>query len=517
MKGKSHLKENSIVRATQSVMFTLILVKVIGIIKQAVLAAYFGTSFEMDAYLLVSDFVGESGIVIFSSLSVTFLNMYVSTLVHEGKEEKDRFVVTTIASFVPIAFVIMLLLSLFANPIVSLLAPGYTIEQKMIVSGYLRLMSITLVNSCINNIFTAILDSEKVFIPSKISGIIQSGCLIVGCVLFAEKIGIKSLIYAYLGYYAIQNVFLYFFVRKYIKVNLKLRFSWDKRVAKIIRQSGSLFISNAVIQINAIIDKSIASCLSPGNITALSYGYFIFSSLHSIVVGGSSSVIFSHFSDYAANGDFIKIKQLMEKSIHILILILCPITLVLCLNSKEIILLLFGRGAFDLKSVEITANTLVAYSVGLVFLAVRDILIRVHYAYQDTNRPMVNGIICVVCNILLSIILSYKIGSFGIALASSLASGLGALLMFYSVKRIIPEERIEEHLKFIAQVAISGMIALGVSYYSTKIFSCSKIFLILLIRSISLIVTYIFCLYSIKCEEILEIIIKIGRRRTGEK
>ena len=83
-------KRDGILKSTSYVMLILIFVKLIGFVKQAVIAAYFGTSLDMDLYLIASDFISETGIVFFSSLSVSFLTMFVKQKEEKGKREEMR-------------------------------------------------------------------------------------------------------------------------------------------------------------------------------------------------------------------------------------------------------------------------------------------------------------------------------------------------------------------------------------------------------------------------------------------
>ena len=83
--------------------------------------------------------------------------------------------------------------------------------------------------------------------------------------------------------------------------------------------------------------------------------------------------------------------------------------------SKEIIGLLFGRGAFTLEAIDMTANSLFYYSIGMLAFGLRDILSRAFYALQDTKTPMINGTIAVVLNIILNLILSRFLGIGGLA------------------------------------------------------------------------------------------------------
>lgn len=497
---------------TIMVVFILLFVKLAGFIKQAVIAASFGTGIQMDAYLLVSDFIGEIGIVMFTSLSVAFLNYYIRFSRERSKEEKDGFVLEALRAFIPISFLIILMIAIFAKPVSFLLAPGFSGSDRAYVERYLLLLSIAILNSCCGNIFTAVLEAEKDFGPGKLSGLFQSICMISGCLLFSGSLGVDSLIYSYLLYCVIQNVFLFIKTLKYVDYK-KVKHSYNSEIKEILHQSVPLFVSNAVIQVNAVIDKAIASGLGSGSISALSYGYFIFSSVHSILIGGSASVVFSHFSTYAAEKSNGKLEQLYKDSICLISMILLPIILFLCLNSRLVVQFFYGRGAFDNHSVYLTAGTVAAYSAGLFFLGIKDITIRLHYAFQNTKSPMKNSVISVFINILFSLLFAEKWGCFGIALASSMANGVGMALLLGDLKNYITNFRRLFEKKFWQALGIAGIVSVVATVGLQRLTIEKTVIAQLSINGLGVFCVYFGALLLLQCKYMLLILNKLRRKQ----
>ncbi len=427
-------KKSGIVKSTSYVMIVLVVVKIIGFLKQAVIAAYFGTSIDMDLYLIASDFITEVGTVFFSSLSVNFLTMFVQLLVKKGKKEADVLLSNTLIFFIPVAVAIIMVIWIFTDPISALIASGYGAAQRKIVGKYIRIVSIVIINICISNICTAVLEGEKIFLPGKFVGIIQSVCLVIACVGFSGQHGIYSILYGIIAYYIIQNIFLLYFVFRDNKFCVR-QFWKDKRVVELVKLCLPLFISNAVVQINIIVDKSIASHLESGSVAALSYSNFLFQAVHSIVIGSLCTVVFSYFSTYVATKEHNKIVDILRKGTADLLLLLLPLSVVFLVNAETIVRVIYARGAFDEKSVTATTYAFIGYTIGIIFVTVRDLLVRAHYAFQDTKRPMLNGMLGVVINIVLSAILANYVGVFGIAVADSVSYFVVLLLAMKTIKK----------------------------------------------------------------------------------
>ncbi len=509
-------KKDGILKSTSYVMLILIFVKLIGFVKQAVIAAYFGTSLDMDLYLIASDFISETGIVFFSSLSVSFLTMFVKQKEEKGKREADIFLFNTMVSFVLVAFGVIALVWIFAQPITSFIASGYDESQRSVVGGYIKIISVVIINICIGNICTAALEGEKVFLPGKLIGIIQSVCVIAACVFGAERNGIYALLYGLIVYYIIQNVFLLYFVFRNNKLCIG-RFWKDRRVLEIIRLCIPLFISNAVVQINVMIDKSIASHMPEGSVTALSYSHYLFSTIHSIMIGSFCTVIFSYFSGYVAAKEQGKIIGELKKGIANLLLLLLPLTVICIVNAEEIVRLVYARGVFGEESVKVTAYALIGYALGIIFIALRDLLIRVHYAFQDTKTPMLNGIIGVGVNVTLSVILARYCGVFGVAVADSVSYFLVLLLVIHSVKRYLKDFQMFQSNKIPVQLALAVIAGAAAGYFSKYCLLYANYIIRAIINGTVILTVFFGSLLVMKCTLVLEWKQKICSKISGRR
>ena len=449
---------NSVAKSAALLSLLTIGIKAIGFIKQAIISYYFGTTGQMDSYLVVTDFVSEIGMMFFSSIAITLIAIYDEE--KGDKNRKNEFVSNAFTGLVIFSIVLSALVCLFARPILGLLAPGFSADMLQDAVGKLRIIAILLINICISNICIALLNAEKRFVIAKSIGLIQSACIITACIFFEKKLGITALYYGFGAFYLIENIFLLFNVRNIFLYRIENPFK-DKRVLRLIRNSIPLFISSSIVQINAMIDKSIASNLEAGNVSGMSYGNFVFSTIHSIIIASITTVLYSYFSDYMAEKNEEAIVQKSTSSLHLMIVILTPICICCCVCSADVIRLIYGRGSFGENAITVTSGAFLGYSVGLLFIAVRDLLLQVLYAYQKTKIAMINGGIGVVVNVAASLILSKFIGVFGIALADSMAYAVLVFISYKSVLRILPEIKNIFSRKDLVTIGVSFMIVLG--------------------------------------------------------
>ena len=110
-------------------------------------------------------------------------------------------------------------------------------------------------------------------------------------------------------------------------------------------------------------------------------------------------------------------------------LLVLPLAAWIFVFSKEIVQILFGRGAFDESTILFVSRALRIYALGIVGASFRDVLNKVFYSMKDTKTPMINGTIAVAVNIGLNILLVRKYEYLGLAFATSISATVCTILL----------------------------------------------------------------------------------------
>lgn len=111
------MKERSILKSTRIVVITLLCVKIIGFVKQAVIAAYYGTTGSIDKFLLVSELMENLGTAIFSAIAISFLTIYVETKLEKGQKGVELLTSNIFVACLPIILIFVFLLICFSEQI----------------------------------------------------------------------------------------------------------------------------------------------------------------------------------------------------------------------------------------------------------------------------------------------------------------------------------------------------------------------------------------------------------------
>jgi putative peptidoglycan lipid II flippase len=213
-----------------------------------------------------------------------------------------------------------------------------------------------------------------------------------------------------------------------------------------------------VNEINVLVDRTLASRITVGGISALNYARRLNGFVQGLVVVSLTSVMFPMISKMAAAENIKGLKQTVNEAMASMSLLIVPATVGAMIFAEEIVALLFGRGAFTAAAITMTGNALFYYSIGMIAFGLRDVLSRAFYALQDSKTPVINATIGVVLNIVLNIILSQYLGIGGLALATSISAIVAVVLLFISLRRKIGGLGLSQLSKSIIKIGLASVI-----------------------------------------------------------
>ena len=460
MSAVSRNNGKGIIASSVAVSAFVVFTKLIGFVRQSVVAAFFGATAETDAFFLTSGFVMSFGTMAFSSLSVTLLTMYVNEK-ERGEAFSSELVSSTLKLFVPIAAISALLMCLFSDVLARILAPAYDAGELKIVSHYLRLLLVVFFLYCPYLILNAVLEANKVFLAGRALALFQSVLLIVAAVFFSDNGNVLVLVLAFALASVVNLVYIAARVARYF------HFSWHTplitpQMKDLVVLMLPVLLGNAVLEVNSIVERGVASALEPGSVSALTYGWSVYEIVTGVVVSSLASVLFSYFAGYLAKGDTDGMTRCLEKCVVSLTLVLAPVTVLTILCSNDVVSVLYLRGNFGDAAKTTTSIVVATYAIGFVPTAIRSVFTKAHYAFQDSKAPMINGIATVVCggagSIVLAVILDMGIAGIGIAVSASMF--LSAALYQRSLSKRLPTCRMDKDkaiftCKVLAAVAVS--------------------------------------------------------------
>lgn len=428
-------KGTSALRSVFMIMIFTLGSKVLGFIRDALIAAKFGLGIETDTF-----FLSLTAVTLFVTMLVRAINTTVVPILDEvevekGKNKKIVHTNNLLNVLLMVATLITFIAILIAPLIIKILALGFEGEQFNLAVLLMRIGLPVMLLATIVGVFRGYLQSELMFKETAMTQIPYNIVFILFLIFFSSKYGITGLmissVLAVLSQMLIQIPGMLKTGYKYKPI---INFH-SHYIKKMFYLSGPVLISAVINDINKIVDKSLASTLVAGSISALDYADRIQQLVYGVFIMAITTVIYPLLSKEASIGSKKELINVMQKGFNVILIITIPATLGMIILAEPIVSLAFERGAFTVAATNMTSSALIFYTIGLVGISIRTLLYRVYYSLQDTKTPLVNSLIAIIINIILNLILIKYMGHNGLALATSIAAIITALLLLYNLRK----------------------------------------------------------------------------------
>lgn len=398
--------------------------------REATIASFWGVSADVDAYTVAITIPINLFSIITLSIQSVIIPIYSNQLINHGREYSDRYISLLLNAIIAISFFLILVFEFLASPIAYLFAPGFSPESHQLVVSLLRLVIPTILFSLAIYVFTGVLNVHKSFVWPSISVYILNLSIIIAIVLLHSKFGIASACVGQIIGVILQFTFLLLFVRKHVKFSLVINFR-DKDIVETGKKVVPVMWSTLLAELNAIVNRSVASLLFVGAIASLGYAGKINSVLMAFFTSAIATVVYPLYAESGAKNDYTRLNSRINQTLSAYAFFLLPLMIgVLCLK-KELVEVAFARGAFDRNAVDLTQSILGCYAPGLLFLAFRETITKVFYSLKDTATPAKNATLGIILNIVLSITLPFAFGVEGLALAYSISAAFTSIRLMY--------------------------------------------------------------------------------------
>jgi len=427
----------NLVKSTGTFGFYTIISRLLGYLRDVLIAIFLGTSFIADVFF-VAFRIPNTFRRLFAegTFNAAFVPSYTSESVI-SKSRSNKFANQIFNLLFIFLLFIVLIVEIFMPAFVSLIAPGFVenTEKIELATDLTRITFPFLIFVSLSSFFSAILNSHNKFAAASAAPIILNLTLIL--ILFFAKYLNDEIVY-YLSYGVsiagfLQLAFLYKFVRKYYLVEFDFRIKLNKKVKIFFKKLLPSIFSSGVTQINILIGTIIASFQA----SAVSYLYYadriyqINLAIAGIAIG---VVILPQLSKHVFLKKKNKILQIQNKALELSMFLSLPAAVALSIGSEEIISALFGYGSFNEEAVYNSAKALYYFGLGLPAFALIKVFSTFFFANNDTKTPFYISLISVILNIFISLYYFKSIGFIIIPIATSISSWFNSIILFIFLK-----------------------------------------------------------------------------------
>ena len=401
----------------------------LGFVRESITAYYFGTSADLDAFLVASTL---PRLIPLHAVQITVsvvLPLYVGYL-EMGKREEATALLQRWWRFLSKAMIVFcLVVGIIAPLVVRGIGPGMTSEQHHQAAGWLRWLLPAVLTMTLSGCFKVVLDQNRRFFMPAMSGAFLSVAIIASAVVGHDSMGVASMIPGFV----VGSAAGFLFQWKQSNEYEPRLMSWKDLPAhvKLPLAGGGIMVLNSLAQeANLIIDRAFASQLPEGSIAALNYAKTFTSVPQTIVGAAVATALFPVLSEKIARDQWREaFRTTLGWTIVVMLLGLIPVAAI-TIWRHELIALVFQRGAFGREATEMTASVVYVLTFMLLIWCGNQLVMRLLLAQSQHRAILISTIMVVVLKIILNMILTPTLGLMGVALATVVSVGLSTMFKY---------------------------------------------------------------------------------------
>lgn len=434
------------------IMVGILLSRVVGLVRQRVMAYYFGTTDVGDAFsiaLRIPNFLqnvfGEG------ALSASFIPVYAGLLAHDENEEADRVAGAVFTLLALVTSIIVLLGVLFTPYIISVIALGYTGSKRDLTISLVRIFFPSTGLLVLSAWCLGVLNSHRRFFLSYTAPVLWNLAIIAALLFYGRYNSTEDALGRLAQYTAWGSVVgsaLQFGVQLPTVLRLLKRFRLvldvtSSHVREVIRNFVPVFFSRGVVQISAFVDAMLASLLGQGAVVALNYTQSLYTlpvSLFGMSVSAAELPAMS-----SAKGSVEEraahLRTRLDAGLRRIAFFIVPSAMAFLALGDVIVGVLYRTGRFNARDTTYVWAILAGSTVGLLASTLGRLYSSTYYALHDTRTPLVFAVVRVVLTTVLGYLCALPLPrALGLdlrwgAVGLTASAGVSGWIEFYLLRR----------------------------------------------------------------------------------
>jgi putative peptidoglycan lipid II flippase len=454
--------------ATLIMMTSIFLSRVMGTVREMVIAAVAGAGPAVDAYRVafvlpeILNHILASGF-----LSVTFIPIFSNYLVDDDEEGAWHVFSIILTTFGALMAVLITIGMVFTPQIVPLLAMGRSDPQFLEMAvGMTRIVLPAQFCFFAGGLLMAAQFARERFLVPALAPLIYNLGIICGGLFLGPRLGVQGFAWgalagAFMGNFAVQ-----IYGARNVGLRFQLRFDMrHKDLRRYIALTLPLMLGLTMIFSMEIFSKFFGSYLPEGGIAWLDYAKIIMMMLVAFFGQALGVASYPFLARLAAEKRWNEMNRMFNTLLRHLATLVIPASVLMMVLRHEIVRVLFERGAFQAEDTRMTALALVGLLVGAVAISAQTVVNRGFYAMQNTLLPAVYGTLAVIVSLPVYWIGLKIYGLLGVALAISISAMIQVAVLFMAWNRRSGNEESVRVYGTFARALLAGLPLGGVLWF----------------------------------------------------
>lgn len=437
-------QERSVNRQVFAAMVTVggltVLVKLTAMVKEAVIAHQFGTSDALDAFLIAFLLPQLAINLIGGSLNSALIPTYIQVREQEGETAAQRVLSSVMVLSIGFLVALSVVLALTAPYILPLVASGFDAGKLVLTHSLYYVLMSTLVLSGIATTWGAVINAGNRFALTSAVPIVTPLVTVLLVLLIAKHWGIYALAVGTVGGALVELIVLGWGL---LREGISLVPRWCQitpAVRQVLEQYVPAVAGSFLVAGTGVVSQSMAAMLSPGSVSALSYGSKVTNLVLGIAAVAVSTAVLPHFSRMVTVTDWRGLKHTLMTYARLLLIISLPLTAALIYFSEHLVMVLFQRGAFTETDTHLVGRVQTIYLLQVPQYVLIMLLVRLISALKANRFLMWSAFITFSSTIIFTYLFMQWFEVVGIALATSVSHLISCCFLVLVSLRILKQK-----------------------------------------------------------------------------
>jgi putative peptidoglycan lipid II flippase len=442
--------------------------RVLGLVREIVARRYFGVDGPgINAFTVAFQIPNlVRALVADAALSSAFVPVF-SELLEKGDRKRAWRVASSLFWLLLLGLAALTALFMLAAP---LLMRPFDVQDEELAVTLSRILFPIVALLGISGIVVGILNSYDHFTVPALTPVFWNLAIIVGLVVGVPRADSEQAeLYVYAGSILVGTVIQVLLPLPWLRGRdggLRVAVDWrDPAVRRVFVLMGPVTLGLGLINFNQVIGTLFAARLidpnvAPAAIDAAFRIYMLPQGMFSVAI---ATVLFPSLARFAARADVAGFRRTVGAGLRQIAFLLVPASVASAVLAEPMVRLLYERGEFGRKETTIVAGALAAFSLGLTFNGMMLMLNRGFFSLQEPWTPTLVALGNLVLNVLLYAAF-YRVGTWGIPLAISLANIAGTVALLILLRRRIERIDFGETARALIRIAAAAATLAAVAY-----------------------------------------------------
>lgn len=445
--------------------------RLLGLLRDRLLASHFGAGDLLDAYYAafrLPDTLFE--LLVLGALSAAFIPVFAGLLSTDRERDAWRMASGVLAGLAVVLTVAAVVAFVCAPALVALLMPGFDEAKTAMTVRFTRIMLLSPILMGASAVFGSVLMSLRRFAVYAFAPIAYNIGIITGILVLVPLMGPSGLAWG-----VVLGAALHFAVTMPSAVaagfgqeRLPLAFWRDPGVRKVMTLMVPRMFGTATQQLSMMGVTFFASLTAAGSLAAFSFANNVGGIPVGLVGVPFAVAAFPTLSAYAARQDTDAFAMLLVKYVRRTLFLVLPLAMLLIALRAQVVRVLFGAGMFDWDDTVVTFQILGILALSVFAQALIPLLARAFYAMHDTRTPVAVGVVSILVNVAVTVALLPRLDAYAIAWGFTAGAVVNFVALFVLLERALRHEALtrvhDAVLSVLAAVAAATAVAIGLAW-----------------------------------------------------